>query len=59
MSDSGSEELRHLVEVMAKALVDVPDEVTVAEIQGEQTTVIELITVVCPRLFCRSALCGT
>ena len=36
------EELRNLVEVMAKALVDKPDEVTVAEVEGEQTTVIEL-----------------
>ena len=36
------EELRHLVEVMAKALVDLPNEVSVTEIEGEQTTVIEL-----------------
>lgn len=36
------EELRHLVEVMAKALVDFPDRVNVAEVEGEQTTVIEL-----------------
>jgi len=36
------EELRNLVEVMAKALVDFPDKVNVAEIAGEQTTVIEL-----------------
>ncbi len=36
------EELRNLVEVMAKALVDFPDQVTVAEVEGEQTTVIEL-----------------
>lgn len=36
------EELRNLVEVMAKALVDYPDKVNVAEIEGEQTTVIEL-----------------
>ncbi len=36
------EELRHLVEVMAKALVDAPDQVEVTEVQGEQTTVIEL-----------------
>jgi predicted RNA-binding protein YlqC (UPF0109 family) len=36
------EELRHLVEVMAKALVDKPDQVKVTEIEGEQTTVIEL-----------------
>lgn len=36
------EELRNLVEVMAKALVDFPDRVNVAEVEGEQTTVIEL-----------------
>jgi len=36
------EELRNLVEVMAKALVDFPDQVVVSEVEGEQTTVIEL-----------------
>jgi len=36
------EELRSLIEVMAKALVDFPDKVNVAEVKGEQTTVIEL-----------------
>ena len=36
------EELRELIEVMAKALVDFPEQVNVAEIEGEQTTVIEL-----------------
>ncbi len=36
------EELKHLVEVMAKALVDFPDQVVVGEVEGEQTTVIEL-----------------
>ena len=36
------EELRHLVEVMAKALVDKPEVVQVTAIEGEQTTVIEL-----------------
>jgi predicted RNA-binding protein YlqC (UPF0109 family) len=36
------EELRNLIEVMAKALVDYPDQVKVSEVQGEQTTVIEL-----------------
>ncbi len=35
-------ELKHLIEVMAKALVDVPDQVDVKEIEGEQTTVVEL-----------------
>jgi len=36
------EELRNLIEVMAKALVDFPDQVKVSEVEGEQTTVIEL-----------------
>ena len=35
-------ELSNLVETMAKALVDLPDEVHVAEVVGEQTTVVEL-----------------
>lgn len=35
-------ELKNLVEVMAKALVDLPDQVSVSEVEGEQTTVIEL-----------------
>lgn len=35
-------ELKELVVVMAKALVDVPDKVEVYETAGEQTTVIEL-----------------
>ncbi|MCB0350550.1 MAG: KH domain-containing protein [Bdellovibrionales bacterium] len=34
--------LRDLVEFMAKALVDNPDDVEVNEIVGEQTTVVEL-----------------
>lgn len=34
--------LKDLVEFMAKSLVDVPDSVDVQEMQGEQTTVIEL-----------------
>ncbi len=37
-----STNLRDLVEYMAKALVDNPDEVEVNEIVGEQTTVVEL-----------------
>jgi len=39
---SASEELRALVEYLAKALVDLPDQVNVKHIEGEQTTVIEL-----------------
>jgi len=35
-------ELKDLVEVMAKALVDAPSEVNVFETAGEQTTVLEL-----------------
>lgn len=35
--------LRQLVEIMVKALVDLPDEVRVSEISGEQTTVFELV----------------
>ena len=34
--------LKELVEYMAKALVDSPDDVKVAEIEGEKTSVIEL-----------------
>lgn len=36
------EEIRQLVIIMAKALVDKPDEVEVTEVEGEQTTVVEL-----------------
>ena len=35
-------ELAKMVEVIAKALVDLPNEVSVAEVEGENTTVIEL-----------------
>ncbi len=34
--------MKDLVEHMAKALVDLPEEVAVSEIEGEKTTVIEL-----------------
>ncbi len=34
--------MKQLVETMAKALVDKPEEVEVTEVEGEQTTVIEL-----------------
>ncbi len=34
--------LKELIEFIAKALVDKPDEVEVAEISGEQTVVLEL-----------------
>ena len=34
--------MRELIELIAKALVDYPDEVRVSEVQAEVTTVIEL-----------------
>jgi uncharacterized protein len=34
--------MRELVEVIAKALVDQPDAVVVNEVQGEQSTILEL-----------------
>lgn len=34
--------MRELVEDIAKALVDSPEHVTVTEVEGEQTTVLEL-----------------
>lgn len=34
--------IKFLVETMAKALVDKPEEVEVTEVEGEQTTVVEL-----------------
>ncbi len=35
-------DLAKLIEVIAKSLVDLPDQVTVGEIVGENTTVLEL-----------------
>ena len=34
--------MKELVEEIAKALVDIPEEVAVREVQGEQVTVLEL-----------------
>jgi predicted RNA-binding protein YlqC (UPF0109 family) len=34
--------MKVMIEMIAKALVDKPDEVEVTEVEGEQTTVIEL-----------------
>jgi predicted RNA-binding protein YlqC (UPF0109 family) len=34
--------IKELVEEIAKALVDIPEEVRVREVEGEQTTVLEL-----------------
>ena len=45
MSDApivNTHELSKMVEIIAKALVDLPLEVSVAEVIGENTTVIEL-----------------
>jgi predicted RNA-binding protein YlqC (UPF0109 family) len=36
------DDMKKLVETMARALVDQPDSVEVTEVEGEQTTVIEL-----------------
>jgi len=35
-------ELKDLIQFVSKSLVDMPDQVQVNEVQGEQTTVIEL-----------------
>lgn len=37
-----AEEMKLLIETIAKALVDNPEKVEVAEVEGEQTTVVEL-----------------
>lgn len=34
--------MKQLIEDIAKALVDIPEEVTVREVQGQQVTVLEL-----------------
>ncbi|OGQ48065.1 MAG: RNA-binding protein [Deltaproteobacteria bacterium RIFCSPLOWO2_02_FULL_47_10] len=39
MSDNN---LKQMLEMMAKALVDHPEQVEIAEVEGEQTTVFEL-----------------
>ncbi len=41
-SKTPQSELGHMIEVMAKMLVDLPDQVSVREVVGENTTVIEL-----------------
>lgn len=41
-TSQASSELVQVVEVIAKSLVDAPDEVSVSEVQGENTTVIRL-----------------
>ena len=42
MSDSSGPTMKDLIMYIAKALVDKPDEVQVSEVEGEQTSVIEL-----------------
>ena len=34
--------MKDLISVIAKALVDFPDQVTIQEVEGEETTVLEL-----------------
>lgn len=43
MANTAEPTLKELIEVMVRALVDVPQEVKVSEIAGEQTTVFELV----------------
>ncbi len=38
----GEADMKELVEMIAKALVDNPEQVLVTEVEGEQTTVLEL-----------------
>jgi hypothetical protein len=42
MSSAGQISLKELIDYLARALVDQPDEVHVSEISGEQTVVLEL-----------------
>ncbi len=42
MSDASELSLKELINHIAKALVDEPEEVRVSEVEGEQTSVIEL-----------------
>jgi predicted RNA-binding protein YlqC (UPF0109 family) len=42
MGSPASEELKALIDYLARALVDLPNQVNVNLIEGEQTTVIEL-----------------
>ena len=39
---AGMMNVRDLIEEIAKALVDIPEEVSVREVRGEQVTVLEL-----------------
>lgn len=42
MGLEGEADMKDLVEMIAKALVDNPEQVAVTEVEGEQTTVLEL-----------------
>jgi uncharacterized protein len=42
LRSGGEVVMKELVEMIAKALVDNPEQVTVTEVEGEQTTVLEL-----------------
>jgi predicted RNA-binding protein YlqC (UPF0109 family) len=42
LNTEGNEVMKDLIAYIAKALVDKPEEVVVTEIEGEQTSVIEL-----------------
>jgi predicted RNA-binding protein YlqC (UPF0109 family) len=42
VQQEGDKRVKDLVTEIAKALVDIPDEVVVREVQGEQVTVLEL-----------------
>ena len=42
IQQEGEKRVKDLVTEIAKALVDIPDEVTVREVEGEQVTVLEL-----------------
>jgi predicted RNA-binding protein YlqC (UPF0109 family) len=41
-TNSGDEEMKDLITRIAKAMVDQPDQVQVTEVEGNQTTVLEL-----------------
>ena len=41
-TDQENRELVRMIEIVARSLVDLPEAVTVSEVQGENTTVIQL-----------------
>jgi len=40
---AGDPNLKDLLDIMIRALVDIPEDVKISEIEGEQTTVYELV----------------